>query len=35
MRAETAVKTVKRLLMDNTGREGSLDTFKFIAALLP
>ena len=34
MRAETAVTTVKKLLMDNMGGEGSLDTDKFMAALL-
>ena len=34
MRAETAVKTVKRLLMENTGCKGSLNMDKFMAALL-
>ena len=34
MRAETAIKTVKRFLMDNTRCEGSLYTDKFLAALL-
>ena len=33
-RAEIAVKTVKRLLMDNTGPSGSLDTDKFQKAML-
>ena len=33
-RAEIAVKTVKRLLMDNTGPTGSLDTDKFQRAML-
>ena len=33
-RAEIAVKTVKRLLMDNTGPSGSLDTDKFQRAML-
>ena len=34
LRAETAVKTVKRLLMGNVGPSGSLNTDKFMAALL-
>ena len=34
MRAETAVKTVKRLIADNTGKGGDLDTDAFMAALL-
>ena len=33
-RAEIAVKTVKRLIMENTGPAGSLDTDKFQRALL-
>ena len=33
-RAEIAVKTVKRMLMDNTGPSGSLDTDKFQRAML-
>ena len=33
-RAEIAVKTIKRLLMDNTGSRGSLDTDKFQRAML-
>ena len=33
-RAEIAVKSVKRMLMDNTGPSGSLDTDKFQRALL-
>ena len=33
-RAEIAVKTVKRMLMDNTGATGSLDTDKFQRAML-
>ncbi|GAB1597479.1 hypothetical protein Ahia01_000965400, partial [Argonauta hians] len=33
-RAETAVKTVKRLLMDNSAPDGSLDTDKFQRAIL-
>ena len=34
LRAETAVKTVKRLIADNTGNQGSLNTNEFAAALL-
>ena len=34
MRAETAVKTVNILLMDNTGHEGSLNLDKFMSAML-
>ena len=33
-RAESAVKTAKRILMDNTGPGGSLDTDKVSVALL-
>ena len=33
-RAEVAVKTVKRLIMDNTGSDGSLDTDRFQIAML-
>ena len=33
-RAEIGVKTVKRLLMDNTGDSGDLDTDKFQRAML-
>ena len=33
-RAEIAVKTVKRLIMDNTGHDGTLDTDSFHRALL-
>ena len=34
MRAETAVKSIKRILRDNIGRAGSLDTDKVAASLL-
>ena len=34
LRAETAVKTVKRLISSNTGRSGSLNTDSLVAALL-
>lgn len=34
LRAETAVKTIKRLIRDNTGVRGSLDTDKMTMALL-
>ena len=33
-RAEIGVKTIKRLIMDNTGRDGSLDTDSFQRAIL-
>lgn len=33
-RAEIAVKTIKRLIMDNTGNSGSLDTDRFQRAIL-
>lgn len=34
LRAETAVKTIKRLIMDNVAPDGSLNTDKMVAALL-
>ena len=34
MRAETAVKSMKRLIVNNTGPGGSLETDKFAAAML-
>lgn len=33
-RAEVAVKTIKRLIMNNTGRDGTLDTDRFQRAML-
>ena len=33
-RAEIGVKTIKRMIMDNTGRDGSLDTDSFQRAIL-
>ena len=34
LRAETAVKLMKRLISNNTGRSGSLNTYSLLAALL-
>ena len=34
LRAESAVKTIKRLIVDNTGPLGSIDNNSFAAALL-